>query len=74
MGRCIHLRVENAGWCLNNADGFIVDRDSVEGAFAVLKYGNELQAQVLGVHVGGKGVRDTLFGAGWDLDGVFAGC
>jgi hypothetical protein len=64
------LRVEEAGSRLNNSNRLVVDRNGVEAVLLVLQHGYERQTQILGVHVGGEGVRDGLLGASWDLDGV----
>jgi hypothetical protein len=66
----VHLRVEEAGGRLDNADSLVVDRDSDEVVLAILQHSYELKAKVLGVHLLGEAVGDRLIGASRDLDGV----
>lgn len=70
MIRHLHLRVEEAGGRLHDADSLVVDRHRVEVVLAVLQNSHKLQAQILRVELGGEGVRDGLLGTRWDLDRV----
>lgn len=66
----VHLRVEDAGRRLNNANRLVICRKGIEGILVVLDNGNELETHILGVHLGGEGVRDGFGLAGGDLGGV----
>jgi hypothetical protein len=66
-----HLRVEPADGSLNNADGLVVDLASVDLAGGALEHGGEVQAQVLGVHLGRERVGESLLLACRDADAVF---
>lgn len=69
-GVYILLWVEHAERCLNNADGLIVRRDGIESVLAVPENSNELQAHILGMHLGAKRVRHRFRLASGDLDRV----
>lgn len=69
---CIHLGIEDAGGSLNNADGLVVGRDGVESILAV-EDRDQLEAHVLGVHLGAEAVVDSLRLAGGDLNRVALG-
>ena len=68
-----HLRVEPADRSLNNADGLVVNLASVDLAGGALEDGGEVQAQVLGVHLGRERVGKGLLLACGDADAVFLG-
>ena len=66
----IHLRVEEAGRCLNNADSLVVDRNGDEVILAILQHSHELKTTVLRVHFCREAVRNCLVGASRNLDRV----
>jgi hypothetical protein len=75
MGMCLHfenlhLRVKPANRRLNNADSLVVDLARVDLAGGALEHGGEVQAQVLGVHLGRERVGEGLLLAGGDADAV----
>ena len=65
-----HLRVEPADGSLNNADGLVVDLASVDLTRSALEHGGEVQAQVLGVHLGRERVGEGLLLACGDAHAV----
>jgi hypothetical protein len=67
------LRVEPANGSLDNADGLVVNLAGVDLTGGALEHGGEVQAQVLGVHLGREGVGEGLLLAGGDADAVFLG-
>lgn len=69
-GRDIHLRVEEAGSRLDNADRLVVHRNRQEVALGVLQHGHQLQTQVAWVQLGREGVGHRLLRAGGDFNGV----
>lgn len=64
----IHLRVKETGRPLNNGDGLVVDGNGVEVVLAVTQNGDEVQAQLTGVQIGGEGVGNSLLLASGDLN------
>jgi hypothetical protein len=66
-----HLRVEPADGRLNNADGLVVDLAGVDLAGGALEHRGEVQAQVLGVHLGRERVGESLLLARGNADAVF---
>lgn len=66
----LHLRVEYAVGPLDNSDSLVVGGDSENGVLGVPQDSNELETEVLGVHLGGEGVGHGLLCAGRNLDGV----
>lgn len=69
----VHLRIEEAGWGLDNADSLVVDWDGIEGVFGVLQDSHELQAQILGMELSAEGVGHRLLSAGGNLQRVALG-
>ena len=69
----VHLRVEEASGSFDNADRLVVYGDSVEGVLGVLQNGNELETQVLGVHLRGEAVGGRLLLASGDFQRVALG-
>lgn len=67
------MRVEPANGSLDNADGLVVNLAGVDLTGGALEHGGEVQAQVLGVHLGREGVGEGLLLAGGDADAVFLG-
>jgi hypothetical protein len=65
-----HLRVEDAGGRLDNAGGAAVRLDLEDLAILVGEDSEELHNGVLGHHVEGEGVRDSVLLAGRDLNTV----
>ena len=59
----IHLRIKEAGRCLNNADSLVVDRNGDEVILAILQHSHELKTKVLRVHFCREAVRNCLVGA-----------
>lgn len=70
---CIHLGVKEAGRGLDNANSLIVDGDGEEVVLAVLQDGNQLEAEVAGMKLGGEAVRNGLLLASGDLNHVALG-
>lgn len=69
-GSCIHLRVKDAGGRLDNGDGLVVRGDSEGIGLLVLDHSDELQADVLGVHLGREAVRQRLLLTAGDFQPV----
>jgi hypothetical protein len=67
-GGALHLRIKEAGGCLDNGGKTIVGLDLVQDALCVCDDGGKLQPHVLGLHVERKGEGEALGLAG--LDGV----
>jgi hypothetical protein len=75
---CLHLKyshlwVEPANGSLNNADGLVVDLAGVDLAGGALEHCGEVQAQVLGVHLGRERVGEGFLLACRDADAVLLG-
>jgi hypothetical protein len=70
MDSHIHLRVKETRSRLHNSDGLVVDGNVVEAVLVILQHSHELQTQILGVQVGGEGIRDGLLRTSRDLDRV----
>lgn len=51
-GKGLHLGVEDAGGCLDNADSLVVGLKGVESILAVPDNGGKVELEVLGVHLG----------------------
>lgn len=64
------MRIEYAGRRLDDCDGLIVDGDGVQGVLLVLEHGDELQADILGVHIGGEAVGQRLLLAAGNLQSI----
>jgi hypothetical protein len=64
----VHLGVEDAGRRLNDGDSLVVYRHGEESALVVLENGDEVQAHILGVHIGTEAIRDSLLCTGGDLN------
>lgn len=62
--RCLHLRIKDAGRCLNDANGMIIDTDLEDLVGRVAHNSHELQADILRLHVEDEGVRKGLLLAG----------
>ena len=67
------MRVEPANGSLDNADGLVVNLAGVDLTGGALEHGGEVQAQVLGVHLGREGVGEGLLLAGGDADAELLG-
>lgn len=66
----IHLRIEDASGCLDDADSLVVGRKGVESVLLVLDNSYELQTNILGVHLGGEAVGQGLLLAAGDLQAI----
>ena len=69
----LHLRVKDASLRFNNANGAVVGVDGEETAFTVGDHGSQRESEVLGVHLGGKTVAQTLLLASGNIDAVPSG-
>lgn len=65
----LHLGIKNAGCRLDNADGLVVGLELIDIALAG-ENGDDLEAQLLRVHVGGEEVRHALGAAGGNLHAI----
>ena len=68
---CLHLRVEEAGGCLDDTDDVVVNLNLVEIVGGGDDDAGQLQLDILRQHVEDEGVRDGLLLAGGD-DGLVA--
>jgi hypothetical protein len=66
----LHLRVEDAVGPLDNSNSLVVGGDSEDGVLGVPQDSDELETEVLGVHLGGEGVGYSLLCTSRDLDRV----
>ena len=66
----IHLWVKDAGGGLDDGDGLVVGGNGEEVVLLVLDHGDELQTEVLGVHLGGEAIGQRLLLAGGDLQAI----
>ena len=68
MGVSIHLRVEEASRRLDNRGSRVVSLDLVDAALVIGDDGDNLEKNVLGLHVLGKGEGEVLLGTSLNLD------
>lgn len=66
----LHLRVEDAVGPLDNSNSLVVGGDSEDSVLGVPQDSDELETEVLRVHLGGEGVGHSLLCTSRDLDRV----
>lgn len=66
----LHLRVEYARRCLDNAHSLVIELPSMNGAVRTLYHGCQAQGEVLWMHLGREAVRECLAFAGGNLSSI----
>ena len=69
----LHLRIEDAGVWLHDADCLIERLNRMSRAVFVGDHGREIELEILGLQIGGETVADAVLFAGRYLD-VVASC